>query len=47
VYEELDKSGITQGIPIELMEEQQDGEGSMAVCRASTPDSLQEEGCDV
>ena len=38
------KSGITQGIPIEL-QEQQESEGSTVVWRASAPDSVQEDGC--
>jgi hypothetical protein len=41
------KTGITQGIPIKLVEERQEDAGRRAVWRASTPDSLEDESCGV
>lgn len=39
------KSGITQGIPVDLVEENQESKGSKTtVWRASTPDSWDEAG---
>lgn len=41
------KSGITQGIPVDLAEQQHKDRRATAVWRASTPGILQEEGGDI